>query len=75
MDQRTAKIKDSEESERTIIRVLRRHRGSMSIDALFHATKTAGLHDDVLIRSALWHLISQARVKRDANTISVVDLL
>lgn len=62
---------DSEESEKTILEVLNRHHGRMSITELFRATRTAGISDEVLIRSALWHLISQARIKRDADTISV----
>ena len=74
MNRQVVRMKDSKESEKTIIEVLKQHHGTMLIEELFSATKTAGLLDDIdiLIRSALWHLISQARIKRDANTVSVV---
>lgn len=67
----TARVKDSEESEKTIMRILTLHNGKISIAELFNATKDAGLSDEILVRSAIWHLISTSRIKRDADTISV----
>jgi hypothetical protein len=59
------------ESEEKIIQVLMRNRGNMSIERLVKAVSDAGVNDDVLIRSSIWHLISQSRIERNADNISI----
>jgi DNA-binding transcriptional regulator PaaX len=58
-------------SEDRILTILRQHGGRMSLGELLVALREAGLRDEVLIRSAIWHLISQAQIERDADTLFI----
>lgn len=68
MDAPTVGVKQSEE---LILRFLEQHEGRMAIVELFEALKKAGLHDETLIKAAIWHLIAQDRIDRDADAILV----
>jgi hypothetical protein len=43
----------------------------MEVSKLFVTMKDAGVQDETLIRSAIWNLIAEARIKREADTISL----
>jgi hypothetical protein len=58
-------------SERKILQVLNHHAGRIQMRNLFDEMEKAGLEDETLTRLAIWNLISEARVKRDADTISL----
>jgi hypothetical protein len=58
-------------SEELILKLLADHQGRISIAELFEAMKAEGLRDETLIRAAIWHLIAQTRIDRDADAILV----
>lgn len=60
-----------EKSEDLILKVLNEHQGRLGIAQLFELLKEAGLQDQTIIRAAIWHLIAQTRIDRDADAILV----
>ena len=68
MSVQTARIASS---ERRILSVLSSHQGRMALSNLLAEMSEAGLDDETLIRSAIWNLIAEARIERDADTISL----
>jgi hypothetical protein len=59
-------------SEQKILKLLVSHHGQIVLSRLLSEMKKAGLDDETLIRSAIWNLISDARIERDADTILLV---
>ena len=53
-----------------ILEILKIHDGSMTVEDLFEELKDMKIHDETL-RAAIWHLISQAKIEREANVISI----
>lgn len=58
-------------SEQKILAALQKNHGPMTLATLFKAMRDAGLGDENLIRSGIWSLIAQARIERDADTVSL----
>jgi hypothetical protein len=58
-------------SEKKILTALKRNHGQMALTTLFATMRDAGLTDETFIRSVIWNLIAQARIERDADTISL----
>jgi hypothetical protein len=58
-------------SEKTILTTLKKHNGHMALATLFASMRNAGFKDETLIRSIIWDLIAQARIERNADTISL----
>lgn len=60
-----------EKSEDLILKVLKEHQGRLGIAQLSELVKQAGLQDETIFRAAIWHLIAQTRIDRDADAILV----
>jgi hypothetical protein len=59
-------------SEQKILTVLSKsHAGRMALRKLVATMRKAGLKDETRIRSAIWKLISESRIERDADMISI----
>lgn len=56
-------------SQKKILVVLRANKGKMSVEKLFDKMEEDGLDDATLNRLAIWNLIADAKVKRDADQL------
>ena len=60
-----------EKSEKAIIELLKKREGTVALKEVMSTLSDGGSEGMTLLKTAIWHLISQAQIQREADSISL----